>query len=96
MSAASMIWSSLFITGLVFEAYTILDRRRGTTLSAHVWRLRARAPARAVLVGAAAWIVYHFFFEDPAAAATAVDDWTIPIVGILATLVRTTPRENAR
>lgn len=93
---STLVWSTIFLVGLGFEAYTIVDRRRGTTLSAHVWRLRAHTATRALLVAATAWLVYHFWYEDPIAAETAVDDLAIPIVAALATLVRTTPREGAR
>lgn len=87
---ATWVWIILFVGGLLFEAWTIWgDKIPGTTLSVHVWGLRAKPFARAVLVAATAWLVYHFWFENDIASQTAGDDWAIVITAFLATFVRT-------
>jgi len=87
---ATWIWALIFIVGLSFEAFTIWgDKKPGTTLSVHVWALRAKPVTRGLLVAATAWLVYHFFFEDQFGSMTSVDDWTLVVTGFLATLVRT-------
>lgn len=87
---ATWVWALLFLGGLLFEFWTIWgDKTPGTTLSVHVWKLRARPFTRAVLVAATAWLVYHFWFEDTVAGKTSVDDWALVITAFLATFVRT-------
>lgn len=94
---ATFVWIALFTLGLAFEAYTIWwDRKPRTTLSYHVWLLRAKPLARALLVGSFAWLVYHFFYEDDIAGQTSVDDIALVVTAILATFVRTDSRPNVR
>lgn len=93
---AVWIWVVIWVVGLTFEAYTILDRKRGTTFSAQIWRLRAMPAVRAILVAATAWLVYHFWFESPVAGTITDDDWALVTVGFLATFVRTHRKENVK
>lgn len=86
---ATWIWFFIFAVGLSFEVWTIWgDRKPGTTLSVHVWALRAQPLTRGLLVGSFAWLVYHFFFEDEFGSMTSVDDWALVVTAFLATLVR--------
>ena len=96
-SLATVVWTLIFVAALAFEAWTIWgDRQEGTTLSAHVWRLRTRPVTRALLVASAAWLVYHFFFEAPSTLVVAADDWMIVATGFFGTLVRATPVSRPR
>ena len=96
MNFASVVWIILFTVGLIFEAYTIVDQRNNTTLSRHVWWLRGSKLGRPLLVGSFSWLTYHFFFEDPTAAQTFVDDWAVVVAPVLALYVRPERREKSR
>lgn len=94
---ATVVWITVFIFALAFEAYTIWwDNKPNTTLSSHVWRLRAVPFVRALLVASFAWLVYHFFYEDALASQTSVDDIALVVTAILATFVRTDSRLHVR
>jgi hypothetical protein len=87
--SATLVWIVVFALGIALEFFTVHDKQKNTTASvAFFWRLRAIPVTRALLVAAFAWLVYHFFFEDAAAATTAVDDWAIVAASFLATFVR--------
>lgn len=64
-------WVILFVLGGVLETLAIIDRRRGDTLSEHVWKVflvkDARHPVlrwllRIPLLGALTWLTLHFAF----------------------------------
>lgn len=94
---ATWIWIALLVIGLGFEAYTIWgDKLPRTTLSAHVWALRARPFTRGLLVAAFAWLIYHFFFETPVCGGESADDWFIVATAFFATLVRNDLKVNVR
>ena len=56
------LWIGLF---LVIEGLALANRRKGDTLSEHVWWARGRAkwPVRLGIGGLLAWLAYHFLWQ---------------------------------
>lgn len=59
MSLYSLGWLLIFGAGLIYELYTVVDDRRGNTLSETVWRLNRRWWFRFLLVTGLAWLAVH-------------------------------------
>lgn len=60
MSWWSWAWALLALVGVTLEIAALVNRRRGDTLSEHVWKLQW--PVRAVVVGFVGWLTWHFAF----------------------------------
>ena len=61
---AEIVWSAALVALLGFEGYTIWwDRKKETTLSFFVIKLRANAAYRSALVGSFMWLAWHWFLE---------------------------------
>ncbi len=59
---AWILWGAAFC---VIEGAALANRRRGDTLSEHVWLLRSRKAGRWGLAAFLGWLAYHFLVEGP-------------------------------
>lgn len=71
----TILWAVLFTVGLIVEGLAIYDKRRGDTLSEHVWLLRTKKYGRAILMPAWAWLTWHFWLEPSAVSARSNIWW---------------------
>jgi len=59
---AWILWALAFVG---IEGAALANKRRGDTLSEHVWRIRAHKAGRWGLAAFLGWLVYHFLVEGP-------------------------------
>lgn len=57
-----LAWGGLFV---VIEGAALLNKKRGDTLSEHIWFLRSRKVGRFVVPAFLGWLAYHFLVEGP-------------------------------
>lgn len=95
---AEIVWSSALVALLAFEGYTIwLDKKKETTLSFFVIKLRANAAYRSALVGSFMWLAWHWFLEpDLLADGIWSDDLMIIAAAIFGTLTGRNARKGMR
>lgn len=86
----ALIWAIIFAVGLTFEAYTIIRKRRGDTLSEHVWLLSKYGVGRLLLIPAWVWMTYHFWIEHQISddlVTHGYDDWSLVALAAVLTFV---------
>ena len=68
---AGLFWFLLLMLSIGIEFLTIFDKKPNNTFSVSLaWAARVQPFTRMLLVGSFAWLNYHFFYEDDAAAKT--------------------------